>query len=379
MAEAPTFTLPTGQTVRLGYRKRPFDPASVKYAWTNFARAAAVDLTQPRLYWGSAADPRLPILNQGQIGSCSSFGAADAATEAERMQGAAAVELMHDWLYERARQIENTWPADAGSDPADILDLCRQGAPPESAQAGGYVDNPSEDFSQYTPQATLRYVASFHAIFPADQPNLQTLVWQALDAGYPVTLAMGWTPAFGAPQQGILPSGQTPAQEVGGHCIRCYGICPGYYLCDNQWGTGWAADAASSGLPGMRPGSFAVPWEYGQPNSLLEVAYAVVGVSAPQPQPQPGPQPVQVDASKPVGSLLAAAMANPGAEPQAGSLTRQLIDYGFQHGFGGFSQAQVLVDWLLDGNTHDAAAIQAALAPGSPAGWLAWLRGKGAA
>ncbi len=291
MPEVPAFTLPNGKIVKLGYRRRAFEPASVKYNFSNYERAATVDLTQPRVYWGSGPDPRLPILDQKQIGSCVSFGVPDGATEAERMAGAAAVELMHNYGYWWARVKEGTFPQDAGSDPADMLELCIAGMPPQSAQPGGYVDNAAESFAQYAPQATLKYVASFHAMYPTDAPNLQTLIWQALDAGYPVNIAMIWTQAFFTPSQGKLPGGQTPAQEVGGHDFECWGIVPGFFLCSNQWGTGWAADAPQSGFPNMRPGDFAVPWEYGAPRSLIDAAYAIVGVSVPGPKPKPTPQP----------------------------------------------------------------------------------------
>lgn len=289
------FQIPNGNQVRLGYKRRAFEPKSVRYNFSNYVRTDGVDLTQPRFFWGAAPDPRLPILNQKQRGTCSSFGAGDAATEAERMQGQDAVELLHNWLYEQACKKEGTWapPADPGSDPADILGQCMIGAPPESIQADGYTDDPNATFDQYTPQATLQYVKSFHAIYPTDSPNLQTLVWQSLNVGYPVVIATLWTNAMFDPIHGILPNNQLPSQEVGGHCIRCFGIVPGYFLCDNQWGTDWAADATLSGFPNMRPGSFAIPWSYGAPNSLIEVAYSVVGVSsvAPTPTPTPDPKP----------------------------------------------------------------------------------------
>ncbi len=298
MPDTPIFNI-NGRTFALGYRRRPFEPKSARYNLVNYS-LPTVDLTQPRMFWKGSKDPRLAIKDQGAMGSCCSFGAADAATASANANGIGGVELMHNFIYEMARKKEGTFPSDAGSDPADCLDLCISGVPPESDQAGGYVANPAATFDQYTKDANLKYVTSFHGIFPTDSPNMETLVWAALDSGYPVVMAIDWTNAMFNPTKGILPSGQTPAMAVGGHCVYIWGVAPGYYLADNSWNTHWAPDAAASGLPNMRPGSFAIPWAYGRPGSLIQEMYAVVGVAAPTPTPAPTPQPTscktQIDA-----------------------------------------------------------------------------------
>lgn len=346
MADVPTFDIGGGLTVALGYRRRPVEPKSFKYNLTNYA-LPTVDLTQPRMFWGSKPDPRLPILNQGSMGSCCSFGAADAATAVGRVDGLTAVELMHDWIYEQARKKEGSFPTDAGSDPADCLDLCMSGVPPQSDQAGGYVANPAATFDQYTKDATQKYVASFHGIFPTDQPNMETLVWAALDSGYPVVVALDWTNAMFSAPRGILPSGQTPAMAVGGHCVYCWGIAPDYYLCDNSWTASWTPDAAASGLPNMRPGSFAIPWAYGRPGSLIQEMYAVVGVAAPAPTPTPTPTPT------PACRAAALAIADPLVSNAAAAANAYIS------GGGKASDKQY---WQLYGHYQGDAEVDGALA-----------------
>lgn len=324
MADAPVFILPTGNTVRLGLRRRTFEPASVKYNFSNYLRAPAVDLTQPMFFWSAVGKPdvRMPCEDQKSMGACSAFGGGNAAAEAYAMGGGQPVDLDKDWLYFAARRKENGGqpnPNDAGSDPADVLDYCMSGVPPQSVQSGGYVDNPATDYSSLDSLATLKYVASFHAVYPTDG-DMRTFIWQALASGYPVNMASLWCNAMFSPSNGLMPQGLTSAMEVGGHDYRCFGWIPakmlpasyqyGGYACRNNWTAQWGG-AEKSGITNLQAGDFILPAEYGNPNSLIEVAYAVVGVSAPTPQPTPTPTPTPVPANcAPAAQAIALAEYN---------------------------------------------------------------------
>jgi hypothetical protein len=304
--------------------------------------------------------------------SCVAFSSDNAQWASTAAAGGTPSETNHGWVYEHGRKVENGWPADSGMAFGDAFDPMRKGVPLESEEA--YVPDPSKDYSNLDAEATNTPVAQDLPFFVAQGQFLET-VCAALAAGHGVAAAVGWRQAFFGPVQGVLPAGAPANSVVGGHGIFCWGRVPGYTVWSNQWGQGWAADAASSGLPDMRPGDFAIPDAYLTTDPIWWEGHVILSsFVAPQPQPQPN---LSVDPTKPIGGLLAAAMANPTYQPAAAAVARRLIDYAFMHpdGISTFAQALSLVDWVLDGEQHAAQAIQQELA----AGWLVWLRSKGAA
>lgn len=296
MAETP-IVQQDGVIMALGALPRSHDAAEDKY---HFLRTTpplrAVDLSQPRLLSritasdGQAHDYRVPITDQGALGSCAAFAAVECAEMSAQLTGRQWVPVHGGWLYEQVRRKENTFPADSGSYPADNLDFAMGGLPKLSDYA--YVQDAAFDYpaSMDQDRTGQDWVLSHRPFYPGDGQVLEN-VWTALDQNLPIELGMSWLNEFFNPTRGILPAGLSGASAVGGHAITIWGIVPGYLLCCNHWTDRWSADAPQSGLPDMRPGDFAIPWEYATRASPLLWEYRAVSAEPVPPQPNPQPQP----------------------------------------------------------------------------------------
>jgi hypothetical protein len=266
----------------LGAKIRPRDAREDRWHLARLALATAVDLNQPRLLADvNGQDCRPPILDQGRIGACAAFAAATAAYTSARAQKARGQLAHPGWVYAQARMREGTFPQDAGSYPADDLDVCRAGAPLLEAAPYDAADA-ADAYPQLDAAPRVAVVDSHRPFYPSDGAVLEN-VWRALDAGWAIVVGMLWTEAFYHPQRGVLPVGATPGQALGGHALTIWGIVPGYLLCQNQWTAAWTADAPASGLPGMRPGDVAVPWEYATNGIIFELRAVVPKVTLDDP------------------------------------------------------------------------------------------------
>lgn len=270
----------------LGATQRPRDTREDKYALKAVLPMAAVDITRPR----SLGEHRPPVGDQGSIGACAGVSSALAAQCAHSVAGGEELALHGGWLYMKARQKEGSFPVDAGSAPADNLDIMIDtGAPPLSDAP--YVSNAAYQYPAYLDAnaPAHRYVFSHHPFFPTDADWKEQLC-AALDAGMPVSYSMAWAREFFAPVGGVLQGGSQQS-VVGGHAIYVWGWEPrdgGYLLCANQWTPRWSADAPNFRAD-MRPGDFAVP-------AALVTAFgwefrAITATPLPQPEPQPQPTP----------------------------------------------------------------------------------------
>jgi hypothetical protein len=295
---------PSGFVMTLGAkrRNRGDDPREDKYHFRTLSLAAAkvADLTQPRLLSRVGAadqsqpggrDVRSPIKDQGQLGACAGFTAAEGAEACARLAdpNAKPPVLSAGYVYEEARKKEGTFPADDGSFTADDCDVAIAGLPRDALEPYTGVAGTDYEPACAADAPNQRYVLSHHPFYPSDGNFLEN-IWLALDAGMPVALSMGWKQAFFSPSQGVLPAGRGADADVGGHAIVCWGIKPGHLLCANHWTAGWAADAPASGWD-LRSGDFAIPWEYATGGTVWEARAMLPVVVLPEPDPNPTPDP----------------------------------------------------------------------------------------
>jgi hypothetical protein len=273
---------------RLGALVRPADPNEDKYRLARTMPPRAVDISQPRLLsrW-NGKDVRIPIQDQGAMGSCAAWAAIKAALMAADIAGRTnVVKLAAGPLYEQARRLRDWFPDDTGSYIADNLDLLLEGGP---AVVEPYRDHAAHDYAEaaWDGKEARDYIASHRPFYPAEDGPLGFLdsIWSALDAGMPVVLGSFWPSAWFAPSQGVVDGDAPYNPNEGAHAYEAWGVVPGYVLCANQWGTGWSADAGALDWD-MRPGDFAIPWRAIERGIVFE-GRAVAVEKIPEPEPAP--------------------------------------------------------------------------------------------
>ena len=274
-----------GVLMALGALQRPTDPREQKYALRSSLPPREVDTSQLRVLAHVQ-----PIRNQGGIGACAAFAGETAAAIAREQAGVDIPPALHGgWLYYHARQKHGWEQDDTGSYPADNLDLLMDGAP--LAASFPYIESALwSPPSSLEAEARYDYVLSHRPFYPAEGRVIET-VWSALDAGMPLVAASFWPGEWFTPVDGLLPAGIPVRPGFGGHAWVIFGCVPGYFLAQNSWGEGWSATAAACPvLPAgvtLRPGQFAVPWEYADNGMIWEYrAVALEPVPAPPPRPQ---------------------------------------------------------------------------------------------
>jgi hypothetical protein len=259
----------------------------------------AVNLNEPRLLsrwtppgWDSTIDARVPDLwayYQGGIGSCAQVSTSMAAAIARVIGGPMPTEIRgthYGWKYEYVRKLRGYWPRDDGSYVADGFDLEMSGCP--AMDLHQYIDRADFDYpDSMDTQRTEDYVLGHRPFYPAEGGFIEN-VWSALDASEPVVFSSAWPDAWFSPQDGRVAEGQTPANASGAHAYCCWGIAPGWFLCDNSWSPQWSVDAPNFGFD-MRPGSFAVPWSAVQSGLVYEGRSATFEPIVPVPDPEPSP------------------------------------------------------------------------------------------
>lgn len=255
----------------------------------------AVNLNEARMLsrwkppgWNDTIDARVPDLwayYQGGIGSCAQASTSMAAAIARVIGGLMPHEIVgthFGWKYEIVRKLRGYWPRDDGSYTADGFDLEMEGVPALTLHQ--YVDRADFDYpAEMDTQRTEDYVLGHRPFYPSEGRFIEN-VWLALDANEPVVLSSYWPDAWFSPQGGMVADGQTPANASGAHAYCCWGIAPGWFLCDNSWSPQWSADAPAFGYD-LRPGSFAVPWPAVASGLIFEGRSAAFEPIVPVPDP----------------------------------------------------------------------------------------------
>lgn len=304
-----------GDRYHLGARPRPTDPRELRY---RLSAPAAVDLTLPR----SLAAHLPPVFDQGQMGSCVANATVAAAMTLGHLKGWTPVPALDRlWLYWQSRVREGTFPADAGSYPADACDLAMAGLPPECAERDGYTADPARVPAPDPSYGTYDYVLSHRPFYATDPGGYLAGLVTALDAGMPVLVALSWHSHFD-PRGGVLPV-LPPENGAGGHCVYAWGYQPAspagpLVWCRNSWGLTWTRDEVKRTWSEAAPGDFALPAGLLTNGTVWEMR-AVSGEPVPAPEPTPTPAPPVVDgyaravdvATAAYQALVTAAQAHP--------------------------------------------------------------------
>lgn len=180
-----------------------------------------------------------PVMNQGNLGSCTAHGATGAARYYIIKQG-----LLPDspmarlQLYYDSRALEGTINSDAGAQIRDVIKtMATKGVAHESNwpydEANWAMQPPANVYADAETYKALLYTPV----------NVDTnAVMKALAAGHPVVVGLSLYESFDAAYVGgVVPMPIAGEDTVGGHCMYVvgYGQKPGYFTVRNSWGEDW--------------------------------------------------------------------------------------------------------------------------------------------
>ena len=187
------------------------DKRDLMFAAPRVALPAKVDL--------SAILP--PVLDQGQIGSCTGHGSSEAVRAALIKAGHPDVPLSRLYPYYNGRAYEGTTDQDAGAMIRDVVKgLVKFGCATEALwpYSEPYATKPSE--AAYADGAT-RQVLEYRRL-----PINLTAIKSALAAGFPVIVGISVYESFegrGVARTGLVPLPGKDEQMLGGHCMLAFG------------------------------------------------------------------------------------------------------------------------------------------------------------
>lgn len=192
-----------------------------------------------------------PIVDQGQLGSCTANAIAGAFEFDLAKQALADFKPSRLFIYYNERVLEGTIQSDAGAMIRDgFKTIARQGVCSESVWSYAiqrFADKPSPaSYNAAVANKAVKYRAVKQLAY-----SLKYVVAQ----GFPVVVGFSVYESFESDQvanNGIVPLPSAGESQLGGHavCVVGYeklGKVP-YFICRNSWGKGWA-DAGYFYLP----------------------------------------------------------------------------------------------------------------------------------
>lgn len=215
-----------------------------KYGWVK-DRPDERDLcyakAQPHYSFPASVDLRdnmPPIWDQGQLGSCTSFGIARSLQYAQNKAGLPSFEPSHLFIYYNERWEEGTISQDSGAAIRDGIKSCNvYGFAPESLwpyDINKFTEKPPQTAYDAATKDRIHFYASI------DNSNINN-VKLALVHQYPVVFGFTVYQNFEDYQAGQVLTLPTNLDPLGGHCTCIAGYDDGKnaFLVANSWGTSW--------------------------------------------------------------------------------------------------------------------------------------------
>jgi len=181
-----------------------------------------------------------PIVDQGQLGSCTANGAAGVLEYDMLLQQEQDTTPSRLFIYYNTRDIEGTVDSDSGASIRDTIKSVTQfGACSESEwpyDISTFTNKPSEQcYTDALLHKAVKYMSVTHSLVH---------VKSALAEGFPVIF--GFTCFESLESQEVDDTGDIPypkhgEQEIGGHCVLLVGYDDNVqkFLMRNSWGTSW--------------------------------------------------------------------------------------------------------------------------------------------
>ena len=191
---------------------------------------------------------KIPVLDQGQQGSCTGHGGAGVVMYDQQAQGEKVVVPARAMIYYDARIPEGTTDQDSGAQVRDAVGgVAKYGVVPDSEFPYSdqvYDKAPSkQEYADATKQEALVYEA-------VSYPNVN----KAIASGFPVVFGFTVYESFESAEvakTGVVPIPAPGEQVLGGHCTWIWGfnsahtksgnskIPPRTKACRNSWSKGW--------------------------------------------------------------------------------------------------------------------------------------------
>jgi C1A family cysteine protease len=250
---------------------------------------AAVDLSQR---W------KVPVVDQGQLGSCTGNGIASALAFLQLIEGEPLVYPSRLFIYYNERVIEGSVTSDAGAEIRDgIKSIVDSGycAETEWPYDINQFDVRPSDSAYVSANKDLVTVYRRVAVDPVS-------IMSAIALGYPVIVGFTVYDSFMTSTDGNIPMPKQTEGVQGGHAV----IVVGYdqvtrrFKFENSWGTSWGTDGYGT-LPFEYLGSIV----YGGDYWIVTSDESAGPPPAPIPPPTPAPTPTPVpNGCNPFGNLM---------------------------------------------------------------------------
>jgi C1A family cysteine protease len=196
-----------------------------------------------------------PVMDQGDLGSCTAHGITGALRYALIKSGQADHPCSRLQLYYDERAVEGTVASDAGAEIRDGLDCAAKRGVAHENLWPYVVAKFKKKPSKAVYADALKFIVLERQTVQVDAAHLKA----ALASGFPVVV--GFTCYKGIDGDDVARTGLVPMpgkkdRPEGGHCVYAvgYGQKPGTFTCRNSWGPDWG-DGGDFYLPEAYLGS----------------------------------------------------------------------------------------------------------------------------
>lgn len=182
----------------------------------------------------------LPILDQGELGSCTAHGSTMAMRLLRQKQGLDDIEMARLQVYYDARALEGSTKSDAGAMIRDVVKaIVKKGA--------GHEDLWPYDVARFAtrpPKAVYASALGDHVVEYQRVDVNSTAVKTAIAQHMPVVIGISVYDSFeseATAETGIVAIPKKTESLLGGHCMVVvgYGQKTGYFTVQNSWSDAW--------------------------------------------------------------------------------------------------------------------------------------------
>lgn len=201
-----------------------------------------------------------PILDQGQLGSCTANAIAEAIEFDRRKQNLTRWVPSRLFIYYNERVMEGTVKEDAGAEIRDgIKSIAHEGAPPES-----YWPYTVSKFANKPAKRAFLAAVKHKAVTYRRVNQTLTDIRACLAAGFPFVGGFAVYESFESPEvekTGTVPMPSKDEAQLGGHAVLFVGYDDSarIFRAQNSWGPDWGDK-----------GFFTLPYDYLTDNNLAD-------------------------------------------------------------------------------------------------------------